>query len=82
MAHGSYTCPVCGFDELDEPATNWTICPCCGTEFEYDDARTSHEELRQRWIAGGCKWWSPVDAVPPGWDPRAQLDRLAAATKR
>jgi predicted RNA-binding Zn-ribbon protein involved in translation (DUF1610 family) len=39
-----YTCPVCGFQGLSEPAydehycTFFEICPSCGTEFGYDDA--------------------------------------------
>jgi hypothetical protein len=78
-------CPVCGYPALDEPA--WVdghpsedICPSCGTQFGYDDAlgiddesrRAVHAELRARWVASGCKWWSP-DPRPTGWDPQHQL---------
>ena len=65
-----YTCRVCAFDELSHPPEAYMICPCCGTEFENDDEDVSHEELRNRWIAGGMKWWSPNSKPPEGWDPR------------
>ena len=46
-------CPVCGYNALHEPAydrfgcASFEICPCCGIEFGYDDARRSHETLRE-----------------------------------
>lgn len=49
-------CPVCGY--LGCLIEDWHICPCCGTEFGYDDAGRTHAELRRRWIDGGMKWWS------------------------
>ncbi|HEY8544598.1 MAG TPA: hypothetical protein VIL36_06110, partial [Acidimicrobiales bacterium] len=76
--------PVCGYPGLDEPAwvddaPSYEICPCCGTEFGYQDvgheaeARAArHRELRQEWIELGCPWWSNREP-PPGWDPKAQL---------
>jgi hypothetical protein len=37
----TYSCPVCGLDGLQEPGdaefASFEICPCCGTEFGYDD---------------------------------------------
>jgi hypothetical protein len=79
MSKARHTCPVCGYAELDEPATDVTgeptyaICPCCGTQFGADDLTTSHAELRAAWIADGARWWSEVKAAPPSWDARAQL---------
>lgn len=38
-----YTCPVCNYNELDEPPYNThgygsdEICPCCVFQFGYDD---------------------------------------------
>ncbi len=52
-----YTCPVCGYDQLDEPPTRHKICPQCGTQFDFDDVGVSHAELRQRWIDGGRRFW-------------------------
>ena len=72
-----YICPVCGYDELIAPPSDFMICPSCGTEFGYDDALTSHEELRSRWVAAGAKWWSTDTPPPPDWSPSAQLARLA-----
>jgi hypothetical protein len=71
-----YICPVCGYERLEEAPLNFTICPCCGTEFEYDDYRTSYAELRRRWIVNGLRWFSPVDPVPAGWNARTQLLNL------
>jgi hypothetical protein len=62
------------------PATDHRICPSCGTEFGYDDAGRSHEELRQIWVENGARWWSPVDPTPPGWNPREQLINLEMLT--
>jgi hypothetical protein len=72
-------CPVCGF-RLMYPATDHRICPCCGTEFGYDDAGRSHEELRAIWIENGARWWSPADPTPLGWNPREQLTNLEMLT--
>jgi len=71
----TYTCPVCGFDQLDEPPARFSICPSCGTEFENDDYDVSHAELRRRWIAAGARWWSAHDPIPDGWSPVDQLRR-------
>ena len=65
-------CPVCGYGLSYRPA-DYHICPCCGTEFGYDDVGTSVEELRQRWVAGGANWWSPVDPKPHRWNPFLQM---------
>lgn len=71
-----YTCPVCGYERLAEPPMNFTICPCCGTEFEYDDYGTPYAELRRRWILNGFRWFSPVDPQPNNWNPVRQLLNL------
>jgi hypothetical protein len=68
-----HTCPVCGFDNLPYPPENHNICPCCGTQFGYDDATKSHEELRLLWLESGANWWSETQAPPLGWDPIVQL---------
>jgi hypothetical protein len=75
----SIQCPVCGFVGLrDRPyddfgCPTYTICPCCGTEFGYDDATAAHKELRRKWIEKGMPWWSTHSGPPMGWDPRRQL---------
>lgn len=60
-----YTCPVCGYDELNSPPENFSICPSCGTEFGYDDHRKSHAKLRAEWIQNGLEWFD--QPAPYGW---------------
>jgi hypothetical protein len=76
-------CPVCGWDQLDEApydggAASFTICPCCGVEYGYDDATTTHEQLRARWLSEGMKWWSTGTPPPEGWSAEEQLARRRA----
>lgn len=68
-----YRCPVCGYDRLEKPPTNYSICKSCGTEFGYDDFATSHDELRQQWIGNGMRWYSRRVPPPIGWNPVRQL---------
>ena len=77
-----YMCPVCGYDRLSEPPADFTICPSCGTEFEYDDVIRNREDLRASWLRSGAKWWSSVDNPPNGWDPYVQLNRIIKPTRR
>ena len=72
----NYTCPVCGYNELELPPADFTICPSCGTEFGYHDATASLEELRQRWIGRGAPWISQVTPRPLNWSPWEQLLRV------
>lgn len=65
-------CPVCNLT-LSYPPINHKVCPCCGTEFGFDDLACSFSDLRDDWIESGMVWWSTARSAPPGWDPRAQL---------
>lgn len=49
-AEPEYECPVCFF-AMDSEPSNHNICACCMTEFGYDDANRSYEELRREHIA-------------------------------
>jgi len=69
-------CPVCGYDELEEPPQDFSICPACGTEFGYDDFSMTREELRRRWLERGAPWFSTHTPTPPRWDPVRQLAQL------
>jgi hypothetical protein len=81
-----YPCPVCGYDRMEFPAEPYNICPCCGTEFGYEDFADTYAErvqrwaqLRRRWLENDAPWFSPVDPSPPGWSPYAQLLRAGLA---
>jgi hypothetical protein len=62
-----YSCHVCGYSMLDEPpydkygCATYTICPCCGTEFGYDDSLTEHltapaMDRQRNALVGRLKW--------------------------
>lgn len=76
-----FNCPVCGYDQLRDPPKDYTICPCCGTEFDYHDASPAkspsemHIKLRRRWIDRGMDWWFHYEPAPPNWDPVEQLKK-------
>jgi len=80
-------CLVCGYDSLDEPpydefgCSSFEICPCCGTEFGYDDSSVKHAELRGKWINTGKKWWSNNVSKPEDWDAEKQLNNLLGTRK-
>lgn len=88
---GGHLCPVCGYDGLPTPAWRGSspsddlICPACGVQYGYHDSRADeaaraarHAELRERWIADGCRWH--FKDPPAGWDPEEQLERLRGGT--
>jgi hypothetical protein len=79
-----YTCPVCGYPELDEPpydlltgGPSFDICPCCGCEYGYDAPKPgrSQEDFLRFWIKQGAPWFSP-DLKPSDWDLRKQLEEI------
>lgn len=54
----SYLCPVCDYAMQDSPdPALFNICPCCGTEFGYDDFFLTHAEIRALWLRNGSRWW-------------------------
>src|SRR3990172_2233026 len=78
MQKMKYTCPVCGYESLEYPPIDFSICPSCGTEFGNHDFEFSHEELRQRWVDKGMQWWSNSDPIPQDWNPLAQLRHIVS----
>lgn len=75
-----FTCPVCGYSELDEApwgedgsTASFSICECCGVEFGYEDA-TPEGKLRYRkqWIESGGKWFDESQK-PENWNMKKQL---------
>ncbi len=71
-----YVCPVCGYDQLDEPAASHSVCSCCGTHFGYHDIGHTWDELRRNWLLRGAPWFSKAVSPPPGWSPVRQVGRL------
>ena len=79
-------CPVCGYDDLEEPAyedgfrSSDEICMSCGYQFGYHDYSEdiTHEQWRRKWIAEGMVWsYSSVGQKPPvGWNPVEQLKNI------
>jgi predicted RNA-binding Zn-ribbon protein involved in translation (DUF1610 family) len=79
----TYTCPVCGYPRLAEPAysgavASHEICPSCGFEFSGAGDPARHEAWRQQWIAGGMTWWAARagQPAPKDWDAAGQLNAL------
>lgn len=71
-----YLCPVCGYDTLSKPPSDYAICPCCATEFGHDDLTHSFDELRDRWIVNGARWFSSYTPAPPNWSVASQFANL------
>ncbi|MBI2263630.1 MAG: hypothetical protein HYU64_00430 [Armatimonadetes bacterium] len=80
MPKKRYLCPICGYPDLKEPpwgkdgaTPSYDICPCCGCEFGYEDARPEGaDKFRQKWIEGGGTWFEPKKR-PEAWDMTEQL---------
>lgn len=80
-----YTCPVCGYPNLDEPPRSTTsgggsyeICPSCRFEFGVtdDDRGFTYEQWREKWVQEGMPWRGYDTPKPVNWDPVAQLRSL------
>jgi transcriptional regulator with XRE-family HTH domain len=66
-------CPVCGYDEMPYPPVPENICPCCGTQFGFDDHYHSPQELRSAWIEKDFPFFSDTRRPPKDWSPYRQL---------
>jgi hypothetical protein len=74
-----FFCRVCGLPQEDAPwgedgrTPTYEICPCCGVEFGYEDARPeSVRSYRAQWMGSGAQWFSPNDR-PAVWELEEQL---------
>src|SRR5580692_2322617 len=67
-----FLCPVCG-NTLCAPPADFTICPCCATEFGNDDQDWTYEQLRNAWFEKGAQWWSTSQPAPDNWNPIKQV---------
>ena len=86
-----YTCPVCGYDELNEEpwsehsGSSDEFCPSCGIQFGYHDDVANHDVIargeiwkkwRQKWVENGMPWSSVGIKPPSDWDPVKQLKNV------
>lgn len=75
-----FLCKVCGYDNSpfmpwgeDGKIPSYSICPCCGVEFGYEDTTIkSIENYRKKWILNGAPWFKGEDR-PPNWSVENQL---------
>lgn len=73
----SLTCPVCGYDKINEPTLKWSICPSCGTQFGLSDSGRTHAQLRHEWIYDNrADWQDGYILPPPYWSPIKQLRNI------
>lgn len=75
-------CRVCGLEQPSPPwgedgrTPSYEYCPCCGTEFGYQDASlTGVVRQRESWLAAGGTWAEPA-AMPPRWKLDEQLQAI------
>ena len=78
-------CRVCGFYFEDfQPwgshgtDPTWDICPCCGTEFGYEDGTLQAVvNARKRWLDAGAPWFAERER-PAEWSLERQLAQIPA----
>ena len=70
------TCPVCGYNKINEPKLKWSICPSCGTQFGLSDNGRTHGQLRRDWIDEGGTWQDDYIPKPLNWSPESQLRNI------
>ena len=66
-------CPICGYDEMPYAPVPENICPCCGTQYGFDDYYHTPKELRLMWIEAGFPWFDDIIGPPENWSPVKQL---------
>ena len=77
-------CRVCGLRQESPPwgrdgqSPTFDCCPCCGTEFGFQDATVERvRRTRKQWLASGAQWQEPSER-PPAWKLERQLTRVPA----
>jgi hypothetical protein len=82
-----HACLVCGHRGLGQAPRSesgggsFEICVCCGFQYgvDDDDRGIDPATARERWIAGGSRWFSRSTPPPAGWDPHRQLEHAGLA---
>jgi len=78
-------CRVCGyqFDNFypwgeNGKVPSFSYCPCCFTEFGFDDLNIEIiKKRRSEWISGGYLWYEP-QKKPINWEPEVQLKNISS----
>lgn len=85
--HSDCYCRVCGYGLSSPPwgedgsTPTWEICPCCGTEFGYEDCTpASARRKRNQWILNGKKWFENKEK-PADWDWDRQFQNIPDSYK-
>ena len=81
-------CPVCGYDQLDEPPydeygfPSYEVCSCCGFEYGFDDGSRGYtfEKYRKEWIDKGYKYFNKLKE-PPMWGYTKLIEQLKNINK-
>lgn len=75
-------CRVCGYKTPNPPwgedgkKPSYSICPCCGVEFGYEDSTmASIKTYRRKWKEQGYPWFVP-DLMPKNWQANRQYMAL------
>jgi hypothetical protein len=77
-----YRCRVCGYRNSEPPwgpdcqTPSHRICPCCGTEFGYEDITLKAIRMKRgKWVESGMPWFSPKKK-PKDWNAEEQMQRI------
>lgn len=84
MKNNGNTCAACGYRFLKLPqrapsgGASHEICPACGFESGYtdDDQGITFEQWRERWVSGGCRWFSTSVLRPAEWNPMKDIHSM------
>lgn len=80
-----YTCPVCGYDKLNNPLYDnngngtYEICVCCGFEFgadDFPDKEKAYKKWRNNCKKNGCKWFSKYAKPSDDWNATEQIKKI------
>lgn len=82
-------CKVCGANlfpfypwGMDGKSPTYDICPCCNTEFGYEDSSDAGIlNARKAWIDSGMLWLDP-STKPNNWRALEQIETLQNSVKK
>ncbi len=77
----SVICPACGIHYGFDEAGAGDVVPTALTNQDWKFGDATHKQIlrfwRERWIAGGMQWWSPLPP-PTQWNPTDLLKTIPA----